>query len=143
MLRGASDPHLRLADAEDVCQCGRNVELHHAVCYYGATLDAFSGDDKRRFHLLHGLATVTFVDSAVVGSDDEYGVVGHAGIVDSFDDFADVTIDHRESLKVLGRAVTVFVALMVGAGENDAHESRLGVADVVDSGIGDATWIFL
>ena len=92
LLHGATNPHLRLADAEDVRQGGCYIELHHAVSDNRAALDAFTCDDERCFHLSHGFAAVALIDAAVVGSDDENGVFGHSGIVDSLDDFAYVTI---------------------------------------------------
>ena len=92
LLHWATNPHLRLADAEYVRQGGCYIELHHAMSDNRAALDAFSGDDEWRFHLSHGFAAVALIDAAVVGSDDEDGVFGHSCIVDSLDDFAYVII---------------------------------------------------
>ena len=86
---------------------------------------------------------MALIDAAVVGSDDENGVFGHSGIVDSLDDFAYVPIQLSKSLIVFGRAMTKGVTLVVGAVVDYAHESRLRAADVIDGSVGDATRIVL
>lgn len=93
LRHGSAGPYLRLAEAKKVGNGGSGVVLHHAFGYLGAFTNALACNDEWCFHLLHCDSAVTFVDSAVVGSDDDDCFVVYPGFFRRFDNAANKAVE--------------------------------------------------
>jgi hypothetical protein len=121
----ATDPNLRLFQAEDISNCRSTVELHHAFLKFISFLDPLAGNNKGSLHFFHRFAAMAFFDTAMIGRDDKDRFVRHTCILNRLNDLADIAIELFQ-LFIIGRRVVPFcMAHMVGFVENDIHQCRL------------------
>ena len=71
---------------------GSNVILHHTFMKFTAFLHVFTGNDERSLHLIHGFAAMSFLNTAVVGGDNEDSFFQYTGIFHGFDNTGYISI---------------------------------------------------
>lgn len=116
---------MRTFQTEDFKNGRGAVELHHAFLELSAFLDTLTGNDKWCVDFFQGLASVTMVDTSVVGCHNEDTVLIDAGILGGLDNLADVFVQLLQVGIILWSVMTCIVAHMVRIVEDESSQNRL------------------
>ena len=110
---GFSPPFLWLPDAEYFRDGGWDVELHSDVVDFMVVFDPFPAIDDGDCDFVGMVASMFFSYAAVIGGDDDDGVVVDVCIFEGLDDVSNLLVNAVECVEILWCVMALLVSDVV------------------------------